>query len=112
MKASPKLTALNVELVQVENEIEKLLDTLTNANATLLSYANEKIEKLDARLQTLIKAIVDMSAEAVSPEKLKRISGHLDSWESTNFEDRRLVVDGLVSLIQATSENIQIEWKI
>ena len=39
-KASPKLTALNVELVQVEKEIDKLLDILTGANAVLLSYAN------------------------------------------------------------------------
>ena len=44
MKANPKLTALNVELLQVEAEIEKLLDTLSGTNATLLAYANTKIE--------------------------------------------------------------------
>ena len=32
-KANPKLTAYQVELAQVEAEIEKLLDTLTGANA-------------------------------------------------------------------------------
>ena len=36
-------------LAQVESEIEKLLDTLTGANATLLAYANKKIEELDNR---------------------------------------------------------------
>ena len=46
-KVNPKLTAYQVELAQVEAEIEKLLDTLTGANATLLSYANKKIEELD-----------------------------------------------------------------
>ena len=45
-KANPKLTAYQVELAQVEAEIEKLLDTLTGANATLLAYANKKIEEL------------------------------------------------------------------
>ena len=39
-KANPKLTAYQVELAQVEAEIEKLLDTLTGANATLLAYAS------------------------------------------------------------------------
>ena len=111
-KANPKMTALNVELVQVENEIEKLLDTLTGANPTLLSYANDKIEELDTRRQGLMKAIADMSADAVSPEHMKRISGHLENWDSADFEDRRLVVDGLVSQIRATSESVQIEWKI
>ena len=41
-KVNPKLTAYQVELAQVEAEIEKLLDTLTGANATLLAYANKK----------------------------------------------------------------------
>jgi len=65
-----------------------------------------------ARRQTLAKAIADMSAEAVSPEQIKRISGYLNNWDSIGFEDRRLVVDGLISQIKATSENVQIEWKI
>ena len=46
-KVNLKLTAYQVELAQVEAEIEKLLDTLTGANATLLAYANKKIEELD-----------------------------------------------------------------
>lgn len=41
-KVNPKITAYQVELAQVEAEIEKLLDTLTGANATLLAYANKK----------------------------------------------------------------------
>ena len=44
-KVNPKLTAYQVELAQVEAEIEKLLDTLTGANATLLAYANKKIRR-------------------------------------------------------------------
>jgi len=112
MKANPKLTALKVELAQVDNEIEKLLDTLTGANSTLLSYANGKIEELDIRRQTLLKAIADMSAETSSPEQMKRISNYLNKWGDTSFDDRRLVVDGLVSVIRATRETIQIEWKI
>ena len=55
-KVNPKLTAYQVELAQVEAEIEKLLDTLTGANATLLAYANKKIEELDTRRQTISKA--------------------------------------------------------
>jgi hypothetical protein len=111
-KANPKLTALNVELVQVETEIEKLLDTLIGANATLLNYANHKIEELDAKRQSPIKAIADMSAEAVSPEHIQRISGYLNDWDGISFEDRRLVADGLISTVRATDQSVQIEWKI
>ena len=112
MKASPKLTAYNVELAQIEAEIEKLIDTLTGANPTLLSYANSKIEELDEKRQSLTKAIADMSAEAISPHKMNQISGYLGDWDNASFEDRRLVADGLISHIAATSERVKIEWKI
>ena len=77
-----------------------------------LPKVNCSIEELDTRRQTLIKAIANMSADAVSPEHMKRISGHLRNWDNADFEDRRLVVDGLISQIRATSESVQIEWKI
>lgn len=112
VKANPKLTALYIEQAQVETEIEKLLDTLVGANATLLNYANSKIEELDAKRQSLTKAIADMSADSVSPERIKRISGYLDNWDNISFEDRRLVVDGMISVIHATSEDAKISWKI
>ncbi|MCL2855494.1 MAG: hypothetical protein FWE21_07740 [Defluviitaleaceae bacterium] len=70
------------------------------------------IENLDTRRQVLIKTIAEMTADAVSPEHMKRLSNHLENWDSTDFEDRRLVVDGLISQIRATSESVQIEWKI
>ena len=111
-QTNPKLTALNVELLQVEAEIEKLLDTLSGANATLLAYANSKIETLDEKRQSLTKAIADLSAEAVSPEHIQRISGYLHDWGNISFEDKQLVADGLISNMQATSETLQVAWKI
>ena len=111
-KNNPKLTALNVSLAQVENEIEKLIDTLTGANTTLMSYANGKIEELDAKRQSLMRQIADLTAEAVSPAQLDRISDYLNDWDNVSFEDRRLVADGMISTIKATSGNIKIEWKI
>ena len=77
-----------------------------------MSYANAKIEELDSKRQSLAVAIADASADDVSPEHMKRISDYLDSWDTTDFEDRRLVADGLIHRVNATSESVQIEWKI
>ena len=74
-KANPKITAYQVELAQVEAEIEKLLDTLTGANATLLAYANKKIEDLDNHRKTLSKAIADLSVETLSSQRLNCCPG-------------------------------------
>ena len=110
--ASPKLTAKQMELAQVESEIEKLLDTLTGATPVLISYANAKIEELDSRCQALASEIAKLTAEAVSPEQIDTISGYLDDWENVSFEDKQQVVDLMITVIRATSEKLQIEWKI
>lgn len=90
----------------------KLLDTLTGANATLLAYANKKIEDLDSRRKTLSKAIADLSVETLSSQQIELLSGYLDDWEHISFEDKRKAADGLISSISATSDYVKIEWKI
>ena len=110
--SSPKLAAKRLELAQVESEIEKLLDTLTGASPVLLSYANSKIEELDARRQSIANEIAKLSADAVPMEKMESISGYLDDWENVSFEDKRQVVDALITVIRATNEKVEIEWKI
>ena len=77
----------------------------------MLSYANSKIEALDAKRQSLIKEIADMSAEGVSPEQLSDLSGYLNNWDDTSFDDKRIVVDRLITVINATSEIVNIDWK-
>ena len=111
-KASPKLTALQVELAQVQSEIERLMDTLTGANPVLLTYVNAKIEELDGRKQALAREISAMTVEAVSPAQMLKISGYLEDWESISFDDKRQVLDMLVTTIHATSDNMNIVWKI
>ncbi len=111
-KVNPKLTALNVELAHVEDEIEKLLNTLTGASAVLISYANAKIEELEAQRQTLSKEIAALSAETMSPEQIERLSVYLNRWEEIAFDDRWQVADSLISQIRATGECVAIEWKI
>ncbi len=98
-KVNPKLTAYQVELAQVEAEIEKLLDTLTGANATLLAYANKKIEELDTRRQTISKAIAELSVETISPQQIKKLSYYLDNWESIDFDDKRKAADSTIKVV-------------
>ena len=111
-RVDPRITSLQIELAKVDEEIEKLLDTLSGANPILLSYANSKIEALDTKRQNLVKEIADLSAEVMSPRQIRELSNHIHNWENISFEERRKVVDGLITQIRATSEYVQIEWKI
>jgi DNA invertase Pin-like site-specific DNA recombinase len=108
----PKVTVLKVELAKVESEIEKLLNTLTGASDILISYANTKITELDDRKRSLAKQLAEIIADEVSPDEMLRISELLDDWDNASMEDRRAVADALISRVNATSENVDIDWKI
>ena len=109
---NPKLTAARVALAKTESEIEKLLDTLSGANSLLLQYANTRIEELDAERQKQLRLVADLTANSVSASQIDSITGYLDDWESVSFDDKRKVVDILISQIDATSESVTIHWKI
>ena len=110
--ANPKIAALQVELAHVNGEIEKLVDSLTGANNVLLSYVNVKIAELDGRKQELVKQIAELTVEAISPEQVNQISGYLDTWDNVSFDDKRRVVDLMITTVAATSDSLNITWKI
>ena len=88
--------------------------SLTGANEILISYANEKIATLDARRRDVAKRISEMTVQQASPEEITKISGYLDDWDNLGFDDKRVVLDGLVTSIRTTGKggDMEIEWKI
>ena len=107
-----KLTAARAKLAKIEGEIEKLIDTLTGANPLLLQYANSRIEELDTERQKQLKLVADLTANSVSSSQIESISGYLENWDEVSFDDKRRVVDTLISKIEATSTERVIHWKI
>ena len=71
-----------------------------------------KIAELDGRKQELVKRIADLTVEAISPEQVSQISGYLDTWEDVSFDDKRRVVDLMITTVAATSDSLNITWKI
>ena len=96
----------------MDSEIEKPVDSLTEANNVLLSYVNVKIEELDGRKQELVNQIAELTVEVTSPEQVSQISGYLDTWENVSFDDKRRVVDLMIITVAATSDSLNITWKI
>ena len=89
-----------------------MIDTLTGANPLLLQYANSRIEELDTERQKQLKLVADLTANSVSSSQIESISGYLENWDEVSFDDKRRVVDTLISKIEATSTERVIHWKI
>jgi DNA invertase Pin-like site-specific DNA recombinase len=111
-QTNPKLAAIKVELVQIDVEITRLLDSIAKGNETLISYVNEKIEELDTRKQELLSQKSEIETNEVSPTKIVELSRFLNEWDEIAIPVKREVVDVLINKFHATCEYIDIEWKI
>ena len=58
------------------------------------------------------KLVADLTADSVSPSQVENISGYLREWESVVFDDKRRVLDTLISQVRAISEQVVIHWKL
>ena len=96
-----------------DRRIAKLKNKIDAARRILLVHcAEDKIEELDAERQKQLKLVADLTANSVSDTQIDSITNYLNDWESVSFDDKRKVVDILISHIDATSESVAIHWKI
>ena len=75
-------------------------------------FIQSRIEQLDGRKQELLARIAELTVEAISPEQVSQISGYLDTWENVSFDDKRRGVDLMITTTAATSDSLNITWKI
>lgn len=78
----------------------------------MLQYANSRIEELDTERKKQLKLVADLTANSVSSSQIDSITGYLQNWDEVSFDDKRRVVDTLISKIEATSTERVIHWKI
>ena len=62
--------------------------------------------------QKQLKLVTDLTANSVSSSQIESISGYLENWDEVSFDDKRRVVDTLISKIEVTSTERVIHWKI
>ena len=90
----------------------KLIQSAKDSGDYDFIIVNVKIAELDGRKQELLARIAELTVEAISPEQVSQISGYLDTWENVSFDDKRRVVDLMITTIAATSDSLNITWKI
>ncbi len=109
---NPEIAVLNSRLKRVETDIEKLLDALTGANAVLFSYVNARIIRLDEEKKETERSIAKLNEDSICPSRLDEIAAAFTHWEPVAFEEKRKILNEMVEVIHATSEAVDIKWKL
>lgn len=107
-----KAAALRIELTKVKQEIESLMDKVAMANETLIEFINRRIEVLAAKQDKLENELAGHAINRVNDAQLEQIRDYLSKWDEITLDDKRKVADSLIEVIYATSENVDINWKI
>ena len=110
-KTPPELIKLQVRQTQLENEIKTFVDKVKSANATTMTYINQRIDELDGELSDVKKQIAEMSASLYSKINTESITNYMDNWDELTMSDKITVVDALISAVIVDKGNIRIEWK-
>lgn len=109
---NPKAAELRIELNKVKQEIESLMDKVAMANETLMTFINRRIEELAVKQEKLEQEFAGYALNRVDDSRLNQIQDYLSKWGEITLDDKRKVADSLIERINATSENVDIHWKI
>ena len=108
----PRLTALVRESEELEEEIERLVDSLAGAGEALTSYINQRVSQLDQLRQEKMGEMMELVNRVVVPAELERIVASITDWEHAAFEDKQFTVDKLIHCVQVKRGSLEITWKI
>jgi site-specific DNA recombinase len=109
---APKTATLRIELTKVRQEIEALMDKVALANEALLSFINRRIEELAEKQKKLEQELADSAMNQNGGAQSGQIKDYLKLWEKLSLGDKRQAAVSLMEVIYATSERVDIYWKI
>lgn len=112
IKENPKVTKSRIELNKIKKEIEQLMDKVALANGTLMVFINQRIEELAAKQEMLEQELADYALNRIDDCQLVQIQNYVSKWGEITLDDKRKVANSLIEVIYATSENVDIRWKI
>ena len=101
---------LENELWENEREIEGLVDRVNGADDAVFRYISDRINTLDLHGKDLIQRINRMANEGGAGFDEK--APDMTLWNELSFEDKRQVVDTLISAVYAYEGHIIIQWRI
>ena len=110
---NPQINELRIAIAKLQDEIDSWVAQIPNAVPAVMKLINEKVEKLDAEKQELEKKLRDLTAaQSSSGCNVDEITDYMSKWDELEVPDKMAVVDVLISVIRATQDTLEIEWKI
>ena len=110
---SPEVNKLKIGLGKVEQEIDTLVSSLTQANPTLMVYINKKVEELDKQRLAIERRIREKEAEVIPQKDRITVAHMLGQWDELSNEVKRQIASTVLdSVVFNDDERVEFRWKI
>ncbi|MDC4241829.1 recombinase family protein [Clostridium tertium] len=112
VKQNRKVNEIKIQISKIDEDINKIMEKLLEANNIVMSYINKKIQELDEQKKILY---AKMQKENNSDDNLKSIKEVIEKaidFESLSFENKKDVVKLLIDKVEIADTKVKITWRI
>ena len=112
-RENPRMRELSAKVEQIEIEIGKLLNRVADADSVLMGYINARVKELHNQASEMKREIGELAPlDNQNKPNIKEIRDCMQNWDELEFDDKRAVVDQLITKIKASQETCEIIWKL
>ncbi len=104
--------APRIELAKINREMNALVAKVASANESLMELINARVEELKIKQSQLERELSDCAAVPRTIPPARQIQNYMERWNNLTLNEKRTVAGSLIEIIYATSETVEIYWKI
>ena len=101
------------EIVKLDIQIQNIINSIADGNATISKYLNQKIEEIENKKQKLTEKLNVLTTNDVeNNDILGYVKNINEKLKLAGFEDLKIICKAVIKEIIITDENIDIHYKI
>lgn len=106
------INKIKLQLLQIDNQIENLINQISEANNIVMKYINEKTTELDNKKNTLLAEMKKLILTNNRNIPIEQVWEQVDKWDELNIEDKKSICGCFIEKIHIKDDEISIDWKI
>ena len=107
-----EINKIKMEISKIDEQINNLLEKLLEANDTVMKYINNKVSELDALKSKLEVKLNNLKYTGTTSDDIKSVLDRVSDFDNLDFDSKKDIYNKLISKINVTDEEVEIEWKL
>lgn len=101
---------LKIQLTQIEEQIDNLLNQISEANNITMKYINEKITSLDTKRNKLLEEIKKSTIKNNKTISVSDTLEKLKDWEGYDIVTKKSLCKNMITRINIKDDDIEVIW--